>query len=148
MTRFKAALIGAACIGMMAPAAGHSQTKWPDDGGVSDFYTWSKPVPAKPGETPRTEPVTDKTPLGNASQSVRILYTSTDGVAGKGATYVSGELYLPKGKAPKGGWPLMAWAHGTVGIADNGAPVVGGPLATRYRLSELLVGPGLCGGRL
>src|ERR1700677_1252030 len=35
---------------------------------------------------------------------------------------VSGALYLPRGAPPEGGWPLLAWAHGTVGIADVCAP--------------------------
>ena len=29
---------------------------------------------------------------------------------------------VPKGKPPKGGWPLITWAHGTTGIADQCAP--------------------------
>ena len=29
---------------------------------------------------------------------------------------------MPKGKAPKGGWPVITWGHGTTGIADACAP--------------------------
>jgi dienelactone hydrolase len=32
---------------------------------------------------------------------------------------VSGTLYLPKGEPPAGGWPLVAWAHGTLGVSDR-----------------------------
>ncbi len=35
---------------------------------------------------------------------------------------VSGMVAIPKGKAPKGGWPVITWAHGTTGIADVCAP--------------------------
>ena len=35
---------------------------------------------------------------------------------------MSGTLTVPKGKAPKGGWPVISWAHGTTGIADQCAP--------------------------
>src|SRR4029079_17359635 len=35
---------------------------------------------------------------------------------------VSGTITVPKGKAPKGGWPILTWAHGTTGIADPRAP--------------------------
>ncbi len=35
---------------------------------------------------------------------------------------MSGSLFLPKGEAPAGGFPLIAWAHGTVGVADVCAP--------------------------
>jgi pimeloyl-ACP methyl ester carboxylesterase len=38
---------------------------------------------------------------------------------------VSGSLSLPKGKAPKGGWPIITYAHGTTGSADACAPTRG-----------------------
>src|SRR5690625_5966931 len=31
-------------------------------------------------------------------------------------------VFLPRGEAPEGGWPVLAWAHGTTGIADRCAP--------------------------
>ncbi|GGC53156.1 lipase [Hoyosella rhizosphaerae] len=39
---------------------------------------------------------------------------------------VSGAVYLPEGTPPPGGWPVLAWAHGTVGLADDCAPSVTG----------------------
>jgi pimeloyl-ACP methyl ester carboxylesterase len=35
---------------------------------------------------------------------------------------VSGDVAVPRGKAPKAGWPVITWAHGTTGIADTCAP--------------------------
>jgi hypothetical protein len=35
---------------------------------------------------------------------------------------VSGAIHFPKGTAPPGGWPIVAWAHGTTGTADVCAP--------------------------
>jgi pimeloyl-ACP methyl ester carboxylesterase len=29
---------------------------------------------------------------------------------------------VPRGKPPKGGWPVITWAHGTTGVADACAP--------------------------
>jgi pimeloyl-ACP methyl ester carboxylesterase len=52
-----------------------------------------------------------------------LLYRSKD-VSGK-ATAVSGSLAIPKGKAPKGGWPVITYAHGTTGAADSCAPTRG-----------------------
>ena len=92
------------------------------DGGVSAFYTWNGTTPAAPGVLLRQEPLPANQVLPNASQGIRILYTSTDGDDGKTANYVSGDLQLPKGIAPAGGWPLIAWSHGTVGVADVCAP--------------------------
>ena len=37
-------------------------------------------------------------------------------------TAVSGLIFTPRGNAPKGGWKLISWAHGTTGIADQCAP--------------------------
>ena len=35
---------------------------------------------------------------------------------------VSGIVVVPKGKTPKGGWPVITYDHGTTGIADVCAP--------------------------
>ena len=55
--------------------------------------------------------------LKGASRNELLLYRST-GLAGEDIV-VSGSLALPKGKAPKGGWPLITYAHGTTGAADS-----------------------------
>jgi pimeloyl-ACP methyl ester carboxylesterase len=49
-----------------------------------------------------------------------VLYRSV-GVDGKSIA-VSGAVSLPKGKAPKNGWPVISYDHGTTGIADQCAP--------------------------
>jgi fermentation-respiration switch protein FrsA (DUF1100 family) len=35
---------------------------------------------------------------------------------------VTGVVVVPEGKAPKGGFPVVSWAHGTNGMADECAP--------------------------
>jgi pimeloyl-ACP methyl ester carboxylesterase len=92
------------------------------DGGVSPFYTWAGEIPTTPGQMLRTEPLDPALGLAMTGEQRRILYTSTDGVAGKNPVVVSGALFLPQGTPPAGGWPLVAWAHGTTGIADTCAP--------------------------
>lgn len=92
------------------------------DGRVSAFYTWSKAIPATPGKLLRTEPLDQALSLPNAASAQRILYTSLDGIDGKTPVVVSGALFIPKGKAPAGGWPVASWGHGTVGVADICAP--------------------------
>ena len=49
-----------------------------------------------------------------------VLYTQV-GVKGK-LVPVSGIVSVPKGTPPKGGWPVVAYAHGTTGIASQCAP--------------------------
>jgi hypothetical protein len=88
---------------------------------ASPFYAWSSDVPS-PGALLRSEPLPADLVLENASKSERILYSSTNGLDGKTRIAVSGALFWPKGDPPAGGWPLMAWAHGTVGAAPKCAP--------------------------
>jgi len=51
----------------------------------------------------------------------RLLLYRSAGVAGR-TVAVSGTVSVPKGRAPKGGWPVVTWAHGTTGLADRCAP--------------------------
>ena len=43
---------------------------------------------------------------------------------GKTPTVVSAAYFEPKGEPPANGWPVLAWAHGTTGVADTCAPFV------------------------
>jgi pimeloyl-ACP methyl ester carboxylesterase len=92
------------------------------DGRVSPFYEWKQAIPRTPGKLLRSETLPQTVGLSSAGRQLRILYTSTSGFDSKTPIVVSGALFLPKGKAPKGGWPVIAWAHGTVGLADICAP--------------------------
>lgn len=91
------------------------------DGGVSKFYTYSDAIPA-PGQLLRQEALSEEQSVPNAAEAIRLLYSSSDGLADTGAVVVSGALFLPEGESPEGGWPLLLWSHGTVGIADKCAP--------------------------
>ena len=62
---------------------------------------------------------------GTTSRAYKLRYVSTD-AHGK-RTPTTGTVFVPKGKPPKGGWPVVAWAHGTSGIADKCAPSRVGP---------------------
>ncbi|MCH4092330.1 alpha/beta hydrolase [Acetobacter sp.] len=89
------------------------------DGGVSAFYKWDAPLPAANGIVLRQEPY----PVAESGyQAYRLLYSARDGLREGQATAVSGVLYVPTGKPPTGGWPVVAWAHGTTGVADVCAP--------------------------
>jgi hypothetical protein len=93
------------------------------DGGVSAFYDWQQPIPKTPGQLLAIEPIAEsQVKLAQASANYRILYSSTSGIDSRRPIVVSGSLHLPKGQAPAGGWPVVLWAHGTVGLADICAP--------------------------
>lgn len=76
----------------------------------------------KPGTLTASAPLSSALTLPEAGRSLRLTYLSTNGVTGKGLVPVTEEVILPAGKPPEGGWPIVAWAHGTTGVADHCAP--------------------------
>ncbi|OZC48327.1 hypothetical protein CH289_14215 [Rhodococcus sp. RS1C4] len=58
-------------------------------------------------------------PAGTTAATV--VYNSVSGVDGS-PTQVSGAVFVPDGPAPVGGRPIVAYAHGTVGISPGCAP--------------------------
>lgn len=91
------------------------------DSNLSNFYKYDGVIPTA-GTLLRQEGLNELQSNPGAAQNIRLLYSSTDGLDGETKTAVSGVLFLPEGTPPAGGWPLMSWTHGTVGIADICAP--------------------------
>lgn len=61
----------------------------------------------------------------------------------------SGYVLLPKGQPPEGGWPVLAWAHGTTGVADTCAPsgdYPGGPVHDYQQIVDAALDPWLARG--
>lgn len=81
------------------------------------FYNPPSPLPkGKPGDL--IWAVRIGAPKG--AQAWKILYRSTLST-GKPVA-VSGFVVVPKRRPPAGGWPVVAWAHGTEGGGRNCAP--------------------------
>ena len=55
-----------------------------------------------------------------AADSIVMTY-KMKGIQGK-EVQATAMVFTPKTAAPAGGWPIVAWAHGTTGVADNCAP--------------------------
>lgn len=85
----------------------------------------SEVAASAPGTVLRAEAVEMTGPLAGVS-GWRFLYRSTN--AEGEAAVVSGMLMKPDGQTPEGGSPVVAWAHGTTGIADRCAPSSSGNL--------------------
>ncbi|GCD92387.1 alpha/beta fold hydrolase [Embleya hyalina] len=86
-----------------------------------DFYV--PPVPLPPGEygdVIRSRPLTGVAALRSASHNELVLYRS-EAVDGTPIA-VSGIVALPPTPVPDGGYPLIGWAHGTLGLGDKCAP--------------------------
>ncbi|MFD1811370.1 alpha/beta hydrolase family protein [Rhodococcus gannanensis] len=85
-------------------------------------------VPADPGVvvgSPLTDPA-----LGVEGASQVLVFTyRTAGADGLSTA----QVLVPEGTAPDGGWPIVAWAHGTVGMADTDAPTRSGVVYDLYR---------------
>lgn len=87
-------------------------------------------APGAAADTPAVrsvQPLSQPATLPGSVGSQRILYSTT--TVGDRPTTASAAVYLPPGPAPEGGWPVIAWAHGTVGLGDSCAYSVAGPSA-------------------
>jgi pimeloyl-ACP methyl ester carboxylesterase len=114
-------LLAFAAVSALAIAPAAAPAKTPTGPAGSAFYTPPKHTSAtRHGAPIWTRKLTGAAALKPAASNTLVLYRSTD-ASGK-ADAVSGTITVPKGKAPKGGWPILTWAHGTTGIADSCAP--------------------------
>ena len=84
------------------------------------FYKPPKKFPKQHGALVWARNATGLVPLADAKSTKLVLYSSRTPQGAKAA--VSGSVSVPKGKPPKGGWPVITWAHGTTGVADACAP--------------------------
>jgi pimeloyl-ACP methyl ester carboxylesterase len=82
------------------------------------FYAAPSPLPAGPAGTIIRSEVIDS--FHSGATAYRVLYKST-GYDGK-PTAVSGLIVVPDGGLPSGGRKVIAYTHGTVGVASNCAP--------------------------
>ena len=85
---------------------------------IDDFYTWTSPVPTQPGELLRVAAYDGEAPAG--ATGLRILYSTTR--ADGSAAVASAVVALPTAAAPSEGRTLLAWQHGTTGVARSCAP--------------------------
>ncbi len=91
---------------------------------LDPFYAPPQPLDAAPGTLLRTEPLTFVDPVATTDveggTAYRMLYVSA---RPDGTPAVSGAMvFIPDAPAPAGGRPVLAWAHGTVGMGDACAP--------------------------
>ena len=85
---------------------------------IDDFYTWTSPVPTQPGELLRVAAYDGEAPAGATGLRIRYSTTRADGSAAVASAVVA----LPTAAAPSEGRTLLAWQHGTTGVARSCAP--------------------------
>lgn len=87
---------------------------------ATSFYSApTKLTTTKPGDLLRRESFSGYR-LPEGTQTVRILYHSLD--AHRRDVVASAVILITSGKTPVEGWPIIAWAHGTSGVAQQCAP--------------------------
>lgn len=107
--------VGVALASVPAPTAAAAAPNW---SGL-DARTFAEPVPA-PGTLIRTVQLDPALSLAGAARAYRILYSTTD--QHNSPAVSTAAVFVPRGTAPQGGWPVIAWAHGTVGLGDDCTP--------------------------
>lgn len=113
------AWVPAACVGETGSSAPPAATA---PSTTTALSTTSTTVATDvPGALIEAEELDD--PAG-AAEAWRIRYRSTS-VEGE-PVEVTGIVGRPRRAAPAGGYPVLAWAHGTVGVADECAPSLAG----------------------
>lgn len=91
--------------------------------GAATHTTMNSSTPA--GTVVAAKPLKRALWIPHAARAFRLTYVTTNADGERALS--SGELFLPRGKAPASGWPVLSWAHGTSGLGDQCAPSVMGP---------------------
>ena len=82
------------------------------------FYAIPRPLPRGPaGTLIRAQAIPNLYP---GAKAYRVLYKTTG--LDRGPAVASGVVVVPEGPAPRGGRAVVAFAHGTVGVARDCAP--------------------------
>lgn len=114
-------LAGAAAFGTVQLLAGTVE--------LDDFYAWDGEIPSAPGEVLRVAAYPGDVPDG--AEALRVLYATThsDGtpaLASAVVAYPTGETDGPR--------TVLAWQHGTTGVARSCAPSAGTIALTEYAI--------------
>lgn len=84
---------------------------------VTSFYRTPPELPSAPGKLLRADDLGGIAPVGTRAR--RILYTTT---RLDGATAAASAVVVWSGKGSDSFRPVLAWAHGTTGVAEHCAP--------------------------
>jgi acetyl esterase/lipase len=85
-----------------------------------DVRDYRGPVPSRAGSLIAQVPLASQLSIPGAAQARRIHYATPD-QHDRPATS-TGAVFVPVGTPPQGGWPVIAWAHGTTGLGDACTP--------------------------
>jgi acetyl esterase/lipase len=105
----RAFVLAATALSLFKPSAGVAQDAF--------YQATDSEVRGPVGGLIRKEPRVGA-PAGASAYKVLYRSTKPDG----SPIAISGIIIVPKGHAPVGGWPIVAWAHPTTGVVPRCAP--------------------------
>lgn len=131
LVAFTAGLTLAAC-GTPAGASLSPRPRPSDDPpAAGSFYSVPAPLaPQPPGTVIRSGRIDPGIKLPAGATVYRVIYHS-ETINGADVP-VSGLVVVPGGRPPAGGFPIVSWAHGTTGLADQCAPSLDGLSSISY----------------
>lgn len=115
VNKWLAATVVLLCGLVTAPHATAAAPNW---SGL-DARHYDAPIPVA-GTLIETVPLDPALSVPGAAGAYRILYSTVD--QHDSPALSTAAVFIPHGRAPEGGWPTIAWAHGTVGLGDDCAP--------------------------
>lgn len=107
--------VGLATVMLAAPAVAEPVPQW---SGL-DARAYAGAIPAE-GDLITAVPLDPALSVTGAADAFRILYATPDQHDRPAVSTAA--VFVPHGAPPAGGWPVIAWAHGTVGLGDDCTP--------------------------
>ncbi|WP_343603311.1 prolyl oligopeptidase family serine peptidase [Mycobacterium sp.] len=103
-------------LGGPAPVALAAAPNW---SGL-DARSYDGFIPPAAGTLIDSVPLDPALSLRGAGPAYRIIYSTLD--EHNNPRVSTAAVFLPRGNPPATGWPVIAWAHGTVGLGDDCTP--------------------------
>ncbi|WP_301547020.1 S9 family peptidase [Gordonia sp. X0973] len=122
MTRRLTAVVALAATAVLLPSLGQAHADVVPPTGAPDWSGMDvrDAAAGAPGELLGQAPMAPRLSVPGAARAIRIHYGTPD-QHGRPASS-TGAVFLPRRTPPHGGWPVVAWAHGTVGLGDTCTP--------------------------
>lgn len=111
-------VLAALLLFAFGPAGTACATPAPNWSGL-DARSYAGPIPPAGGLI-RSVPLDPALSVAGAGAAFRILYATVDQHDRPAVSTAA--VFVPHGAPPPHGWPVIAWAHGTVGLGDDCTP--------------------------
>lgn len=105
-------------VALMGCAAATTEVDAPTWSGM-DARSYDAADPS-PGALLETVPLDPELSVAGAAEAYRILYSTVNQHDRPAVS--TAVVFTPRTPAPQGGWPVVAWAHGTVGLGNDCTP--------------------------